>query len=247
VNCRFAGNVQIPDSLAAAQAKLFAVLDGRERIEMAGYLDRKMRLDPFHSLFRKFVEGLGSLASGKVLEVGARNRSGAVRRGLIPPNLAYTGMDIMPGENVDVVGDAHELGSYFAPESFDAIFAMSTVEHLLMPWKFAIEANHVLKPGGLIMLTTHQSWPLHERPWDFWRFSDHSWAALFNRCTGFQILETAMGEPASIVPHFAHPITCTLESQPAYLTCAVKARKIGKTALEWPVKIADALDNSYPA
>jgi hypothetical protein len=34
--------------------------------------------------------------------------------------------------------------------------------------KVALEMNRIMKTGGLVMLATHQTWPLHEVPWDFW-------------------------------------------------------------------------------
>ena len=72
---------------------------------------------------------------------------------------------------MDVMGDAHKLSDYFDKDSFDVIFSMSVFEHLAMPWKVALELNKVLKPGGMMLHTTHQTWPLHEEPWDYWRYS----------------------------------------------------------------------------
>jgi hypothetical protein len=40
-----------------------------------------------------------------------------------------------------------------------------------MPWKAVIEIIKVMSPGGLIFTQPHQTWPIHETPWDYWRFS----------------------------------------------------------------------------
>jgi len=98
-------------------------------------------------------------------------------------------LDVVQGPNVDVVGDAHALSAHFEPESFDAMYSVSTFEHLAMPWKVALEAHKVLRPGGLAYFVTHQSLGMHELPWDFWRYSDTSWNSLFNSYTGFRVLQ----------------------------------------------------------
>lgn len=90
-----------------------------------------------------------------------------------------------------------------------------------------IEINKVMKMGGTTMVATHQIWPLHEQPWDFWRFSEYSWAALFNRFTGFSIVRSATGEPASVVAHVLHAPTVGLPDQPARLAVAVICSKVG--------------------
>ena len=56
------------------------------------------------------------------------------------PAASYVGFDFYPGENVDVVGDAHKLSSYFGhDEKFDLIFSSAVFEHLHMPWIVAQE------------------------------------------------------------------------------------------------------------
>ncbi|MCB2186179.1 MAG: class I SAM-dependent methyltransferase [Deltaproteobacteria bacterium] len=211
-------------------------------------LQNNLAGDPYHLLVNRFFhETLPSLGSGRVLEVGSRARSGVSRRDLIPPELEYVGMDIAPGENVDVVGDAHELSAAFPAGHFAAIFSMSVFEHLLMPWKVVLEMNRILAPGGLVMITTHHTFPLHDQPWDFWRYSGDAWQALFNSATGFQIVDTALGEPAAIVPVFSHALLNGLDQQPAFLANTVLARKTGESQLSWPVKLAEVVDSRYPA
>jgi hypothetical protein len=239
-NCRFHGD--LPTAWSGA-GKLYAQVDGEWR-ELNDPCGRKLGHDPYHQLQSTFYKGIDR---GKVLEIGSRNRSGVVRRSLFAPSVSYTGLDIKTGDNVDIVGDAHRLSALFPPSTFDAIFACSVFEHLLMPWKAAIEINKILRLGGMVMLTTHQTWPLHDTPWDYWRFSDMAWHAIFNRCSGFQILETALGEPAFIVPSFTHAATDGLDRQPARLGCSVIAKKTGETSLEWDVPAAELINTVYPA
>ena len=186
-----------------------------------------------------------SASHGNILEIGSRARSGNTLRDLMPAHLDYVGLDIIEGPNVDVIGDAHQLSHHFPAGLFDAIFAVSVVEHILMPWKLALEMNRVMAMGGLGYLATHQGWPLHDAPWDFWRFSDKAWLSLFNQATGFEIIEAAMGEPASVVARRWHP-TVDFGSQPVYLSSVVLFRKISDTALAWPVELAEITRSMYP-
>ena len=184
---------------------------------------------------------------GHMLEIGSRAHSGVTRRSLLPAAWDYTGMDVLEGENVDIVGDAHELSSVVRGRHFDAFMSFSVFEHLLMPWKVAIELNRVLSPGAVGFIQTHQTWPVHEDPWDFFRFSDRAWAGLFNPYTGFEIVEAAVGQPTYIVPQRVHAITDFGLAFTGYLTSAVIVRKIAETDLSWPVRVADVIQTTYPS
>src|ERR1039458_8540997 len=48
----------------------------------------------------------------RVLEIGSRNVTGANFRSRFS-KATYVGFDFYPGENVDIVGDAHKLTTYF--------------------------------------------------------------------------------------------------------------------------------------
>jgi len=152
----------------------------------------------------------------------------------------------MAGPNVDQIGDAHELSIIFPLKRFDAVMSLSVLEHLLMPWKFVIELNRVLNIGAIGLFTTHQCWPVHDAPWDFWRFSDRSWTSLLNRFTGFEIIETAMGEPAFVVAQRCHTVTNFGFHQGGFLASNVLFRKVSETTLTWPVGLTDILSSSYP-
>jgi SAM-dependent methyltransferase len=227
-----------------ARAVLVVTLrDGREvRIREPG----RVVGDPVHVLPAQFRAMLQERPPGALLEVGSRARSGIVRRDYAPPGWTYSGFDIMAGPNVDVIGDAHELSAHYPAHAFDAVMAFSVLEHLLMPWKFAIEVNRVLRPGGIGVFTSHQCWPLHDQPWDYWRFSDRAWAGLLNAATGFEIIDARMGEPAFVVAQSCHPATAFADAPAAALASTVLFRKISETALQWPVSRGAITDTRYP-
>jgi hypothetical protein len=138
----------------------------------------------------------------RVLEIGSRNVTGANLRNKFS-NAEYIGFDFYDGENVDIVGDAHKLSSYFYnQEKFDLIYSSAVFEHLYMPWLVAIEIQKLLKVGGHVFIETHFSFSSHERPWHFFQFSDMGLRALFNDALGFDLVESGMSNPIS--GYFAH-------------------------------------------
>jgi hypothetical protein len=210
-------------------------------------LTNAARGDPYFQSWENFLAALAQFRSGAVLEVGSRARSAITRRNRIPSHLTYVGLDILPGPNVDRIGDAHELSALFPDQRFVAIFSTSVFEHLAMPWKVALEFNRVLVTGGLVYTSTHQTFPIHEAPWDFWRFSNYSWSALFNAATGFEIVETAVGEAARIHAIRGSSVTRTTATAPAYLGSASIVRKTAETTLAWAVPVSAVTHSPYPS
>jgi hypothetical protein len=198
-------------------------------------------------LTERFFAMLGGLDHPNVLEVGSRARSGITRNDRLPAGARYTGCDIRAGENVDVVCDAHALSAALPRGHFRAVMAFSVIEHLLMPWKFVLELNTVMAKGGIGLFTTHQCWPIHDAPWDYWRFSDQAWKGLLNEATGFAVLGAAMGEPAYIVAADTHFATDFPHEPSGYLASNVLFQKIGETALRWEVDPAALVSAPYPA
>ena len=91
----------------------------------------------------------------------------------------YVKSDIAAGVDVDIVADAHDLTDVFAPRSFDALIAVSVFEHLARPWIAADQIATIVRPGGVILIATHQTFPLHGYPHDYFRFSTEALQVLF--------------------------------------------------------------------
>ena len=224
----------------------FGLSDGRI-VSVPEPADRTLDGDEGTTLFVQFVDTMAKLPAGDVLEIGSRARSGNTYTSIVGEDHRYVGLDIVEGPNVDVVGDAHELEAVFERGRFSAVFSFAVFEHLAMPWKAALSINAVLAPGGLVFVGTHQTFPVHEAPWDFWRYSDRAWHSIFNRATGFEIIGAAMGQPADIVPVASTPSVWGIDNQPGFLTSAVLARKVGEPSVSWPVSLDDlGTSTSYP-
>jgi hypothetical protein len=71
-----------------------------------------------------------------------------------------------------------------------------------MPWVAAIEIHRLLKVGGFVFIETHFSFSSHERPWNFFQFSDMGLRAMFNDALGFDLVDSGMSNPIS--GYFSH-------------------------------------------
>lgn len=201
-------------------------------------------------LFRNFVDRVNR-EHLHVLEVGSRvvAPDSVSKRGLFNGAASYTGFDYYPDANTDVVGDAHRLGDFFSGRKFDAVFSYSVLEHLAMPWVFALEVNRVLNTGGWTFHHTHFAWPQHEQPWDFWRFTDEALKVLFSRPTGFEVAEAGMFEPLHMYLDHAPEGMETFPEFPAYGGSVVLARKVAEPGVDrgvWDVGVDDVCGGAYP-
>lgn len=191
--------------------------------------------DIMHERWPLYLKQLCDKEGFEVLEIGSRMVTGDYFRGYF--ELAnYTGFDYYPGDNVDVVGDAHKLSTYF-DKKFDLIFSSAVFEHLAMPWMVSLEVIKLLKPGGYVFVETHYAQGSHERPWDFFRFSENGLDVLFSEKFGMKcvkkgccnLLESRFSQIASsyLAGRFVPGLYCHSE----YL--GQKVRELPENMLSW--------------
>jgi hypothetical protein len=204
-----------------------------------------------HSHWADFLSKTFNERGVRVLEIGSRNVTGDNHRARFS-RADYLGFDFYPGENVDVVGDAHRLSSYFeGQERFDLIFSSAVFEHLHMPWVAVIEIQKMLKAGGFVFIETHFSFSSHERPWNFFQFSDMGLRALFNDSLGFDLIDSGMSNP--IAGYFAGAADGYLRYLPVielYCHSEILCRKRSEVGdFEWSkVTLDEIVDGTrYPA
>jgi len=125
--------------------------------------------------------------------------------------------DIAAGLDVDFITDAHQMG--LADDACDVVISCSTYEHLEKPWVATDELLRVVRTGGVAFVQTHQSFPLHAYPNDYWRFTTSALTSLFSR---WDVLACDYEFPAAIIPTTI-PDTCG--QSPAWLNVSITARK----------------------
>ena len=211
---------------------------------IATFQDFRSLFEPLKQEIAAWIAAHGP-ARPTMLDIGGRARSGN-RLGERFPECDVTTFDIVPDAGVHVVGDAHDLKKYFSPASFDFVHCASVFEHLVMPWKVAVEINRVLKPGGVAYIFTHQTIGLHDMPWDFFRFSDPSFSGLFNRHTGFEVVQSEMSNTMHIVPRAWSEHYRGNENAGGFESSSVIVRKIGEATVAWDVPVPDILQTAYP-
>jgi SAM-dependent methyltransferase len=126
------------------------------------------------------------LLNGRILEVGSRHygdRTLSLRETLlgIVGSKQITGVDITPGENVDVVADlATEIFDDLASlHTFDTIVCLSVLEHVPKVWVMAANLERLLNPGGAIFISVPFVFRFHQYPVDCWRITHQGIVNLF--------------------------------------------------------------------
>lgn len=114
-----------------------------------------------------------------LVEIGARAAPGqediADVRGIFGA-ATHIGCDIQPGPGVDRIEDVHDLS--FPDGSVGTVLAFETLEHVADPIRAMEEIHRVLRPGGLVAISSVMFFPIHEHPWDFWRFTPEGFERL---------------------------------------------------------------------
>src|SRR4051794_23849362 len=117
--------------------------------------------------------------SGHVLDVGCGRRpyeawvpkgAGGVTR--------YTGLDVTPGEGVDVLVGADDVWP-IPDSSVDCLIFTQVLEHVADRRHVLGQMARVLKPGGAILLTVPFIFAAHGLPHDYARFTTAGVRALF--------------------------------------------------------------------
>jgi SAM-dependent methyltransferase len=104
------------------------------------------------------------------------------------------GVDIEPGDGVDVV--ASPEGRTFLPDACaDLVVSFQVLEHVRLPERFLAECRRILRPGGILLLTTHGTYPFHPDPLDLHRWTGEG---LVRLAGGFEEVEaTGIGDGLS--------------------------------------------------
>jgi SAM-dependent methyltransferase len=134
----------------------------------------------YRPIWRDLCTELPAL-TGRVLDVGCGLQPYRALLGTLVTE--YIGLD-RPGPYAapDVEGDARSLP--FPDHSFDGVMSTQVLEHVVDPAATLREIARVLRPGGRVVLTCPGTWPAHEVPHDYWRFTRFGLQHLF-ASTGF--------------------------------------------------------------
>jgi SAM-dependent methyltransferase len=136
----------------------------------------------------------------RVLDLGAKDGRG--KRAAAGRKIRYIAADLCGSPGIDLLADAHALPLRTC--SVDAVFCVSVLMYCRNPFRVISEIFRVLKPGGLVYLSTAFVYRVAPDPDDYCRFSASGLAQL---CEEFQPIQTGFNRgPAStmadLLPHF---------------------------------------------
>src|SRR3990172_11460496 len=79
----------------------------------------------------------------------------------------YIGLDVVEGNNVDVVSEPYNYP--FEDDFFYVVVSSNTIEHVEYPWVLFREMSRILKVGGFLCVIAPAKWHEHKYPIDTFR------------------------------------------------------------------------------
>ena len=115
--------------------------------------------------FSEFLQGELQTVNGRLLHLGCGSRS---YQDLTPAHEVRVDLQLRP--MITVAGDAHLPP--FVDNVFDAVLIEEMLEHCQAPHRVISEIYRVLKENGTLIMTVPFLFPLHDRPHDYFRFTE---------------------------------------------------------------------------
>lgn len=113
-----------------------------------------------------------------ILDLGSTEMGACYKPIFVNKPWKYTGVDLSPGPNVDLVLAKPYQWSEIGTASVDVLISGQVLEHVEYFWITILEISRVLKPGAIACLIAPSSGPEHRYPVDCWRFYPDGMRAL---------------------------------------------------------------------
>jgi len=92
------------------------------------------------------------------------------------PGKEYIGCDMRGGPGVDQILNLHNID--LPPATAGTVLCLDTLEHVEYPRKAMEEIHRILKPGGIVIISSVMNYPIHDFPFDYWRFTPEAFRSL---------------------------------------------------------------------
>ena len=140
---------------------------------------------------RQVVKDFASIAASNIVcaepvyEFGSLQVAGqeafADLRALFPGR-EYVGADMREGLGVDRVLNLHNIE--LPHESVGTVLCLDTLEHVEYPHRALEEVYRILKPDGLVVISSVMNFHIHNFPNDYWRFTPEAFKSLLKPFSG---------------------------------------------------------------
>jgi len=94
----------------------------------------------------------------------------------------YVGADMREGPGVDKVLDLQNVD--LDSESVGTVLCFDTLEHVEHPHRALQEIHRVLSPSGLVVISSVMNFPIHDYPFDYWRFTPEAFKSILKPFDG---------------------------------------------------------------
>jgi SAM-dependent methyltransferase len=145
---------------------------GRWRLDLKDNIGSLVSQEIILSELQRFLEQhFGSGQGGTVLDLGAGSKPYAplYERYFTSATAVDVPYSLHDTNTVDVFASADDLP--FDDGSFDCIICTEVLEHCRDPRAVMAEIGRILKPGSYAFVTTPFLIPLHEMPFDYYRYT----------------------------------------------------------------------------
>lgn len=88
----------------------------------------------------------------------------------------YVGCDMREGAGVDRILNLHNIDLPAA--SAGTVLVLDTLEHVEFVRKAVEEVHRILKPNGILVISSVMKFPIHDHPYDYWRFTPEGFKSL---------------------------------------------------------------------
>ena len=125
-----------------------------------------------HLKYDRINETAVQFVSGKLLDLGCGSQP--FRKLMKANTTTYIGLDLGSPDmeqRAEVIGSASDVP--FKTGSFDTVLCTEVIEHVSEPWLVMDQISRVLRPGGVLILTSPLIARIHGAPRDFYRFTPY--------------------------------------------------------------------------
>jgi SAM-dependent methyltransferase len=92
------------------------------------------------------------------------------------PGKEYVGCDMQEGLGVDRILNLHNID--LPGDTAGTVLLMDTLEHVEYVRKAVEEVHRILKPNGILVASSVMKFPIHDFPYDYWRFTPEAFKSL---------------------------------------------------------------------